>query len=449
MKKERKTIVNIKNVYLLGLVLIILILMTTSFTYALFTTSNIKNNVVNIKTGSLGLSVQCDDFNESNQITVAANTEENITIKVTNPNEVPVKYNLYYQLSTTADNTEIGYIESSDAAPDKNGDVLTKQGESGDTKIIKINIKNTKDTSITLSIGSSVGLYNKTLTFPSGKNIFVKSSKVFVCKRATELHTEECTQTDADLYCSGAGYTTSGSKGTTTITYGNLGVSNVLASGDAFDCDVNGDGVYDKDTERFYYVSDLYDTTSKTYNSDYAALIYYNNTTSGVADNTSSGLVAYDSSNINYQGPVTAIANLPTTTEWSNVSLSNTSRAILTEKGTTSTTGGPLPTAFSYEGYAARLLTAQEINKGCGITVGSYTTGELDSCNYLMENTKYSSSTLGTLGYWLETPRASTSTDVRDVYGDYRYVGSNTAYHLGDFGVRPAIEMKKSDIDYK
>ena len=68
---------------------------------------------------------------------------------------------------------------------------------------------------------------------------------------------------------------------------------------------------------------------------------------------------------------------------------------------------------FSYEEYAARLLTAKELMTGCNLTeVGRFTTGELDSCNYIMENTKYAKSSIGSYGPWLETPRASCSNDV-------------------------------------
>ena len=265
----------------------------------------------------------------------------------------------------------------------------------------------------------------------------------YKCIRATQLHTEECAQTNYTYYCGEAGYTASGSKGTTTITYGNLETEGTLTSGDAFDCDVNGDGTYDSSTERFYYVSDL------SNNSEYAVLIYYNNTTLGVSDNTYTSLIAYDSNNTNYSGPVTAITNLPTTTQWNNVSLSNTSRAITTETGTTSTTGGTLPTEFSYSGYAARLLTAQEVNSACNIIVGSYTTGELDGCNYLMENTKYSNSSIGTYGYWLETPYVSSSNNVWSAHAYNRSVRSaNYAYDSSGFGVRPVIEVLKTDIDY-
>ena len=69
----------------------------------------------------------------------------------------------------------------------------------------------------------------------------------YTCKRATSLHTEEC----LGVYCSGMGYKLDGSKGTTTITYGSLELSGTLTTGDTFDCDVNGDGVYNSETEIF------------------------------------------------------------------------------------------------------------------------------------------------------------------------------------------------------
>jgi hypothetical protein len=65
----------------------------------------------------------------------------------------------------------------------------------------------------------------------------------YVCRKAIILHTEECMQTDSEKYCSGAGHTKTGSKKTTTITYGQIGTNGSLASGDAFDCDVNSEGV--------------------------------------------------------------------------------------------------------------------------------------------------------------------------------------------------------------
>ena len=89
------------------------------------------------------------------------------------------------------------------------------------------------------------------------------------CKRAATLHTEVCNQTDSNYFCSGSGYKTGD-----TITYGNIGTKGVLTSGDAFDCDVNGDGVFDSETERFYYVSGKDADDSSDYATLYITIMY-------------------------------------------------------------------------------------------------------------------------------------------------------------------------------
>ena len=252
---------------------------------------------------------------------------------------------------------------------------------------------------------------NNTLSFDG------QDMKTIVCKRAEEktLHTDG------------------------THTFGSIGSKGTLSSGDAFDCNVNGDKTYDSETERFYYVTDMDDST--------AVLIYYNNVEKGKPSN--SKLVAYDSSGENFHGPRTAIEQLPSTSEWRNVSLTSSVRTITTEKGTNSTTGGSLPDGFSYAGKAARLLTAQEINKACNITSGKKKLGELDSCNYLMENTKYSNDSIENYGYWLENPHSGYSFLAWYVTGHHRNVGSSYSVStVGNFGVRPAIEVLKSNIEY-
>ena len=276
-----------------------------------------------------------------------------------------------------------------------------------------------------------------------------------LCKRAKMLHTETCTWTTTSYYCSADGYTSTGSMKTTTITYGNLGTTGTLTSGDAFDCDVNGDGVYDSATERFYYVSDMTNGVIKS--SNIAVLIYYNNVSGGVASNITK--YAYDESRKNNNGPVTAIKQLPTIAQWKNTSLINVTRAITNENGgNTVSLGGTienLSTAFSYEGYAARLLTAQEVSAGCGFTVGSMTVGQLGAkCRYLMENTVYSSSKIKAYGEWLESPKASTYSEddgnVWHVESRYRRIYYSYANIRGGEspGVRPAIEVLKSNISY-
>ena len=262
-----------------------------------------------------------------------------------------------------------------------------------------------------------------TLVF-NGVEIKEENKKV-ICKRAKEktLHTDG------------------------THTFGNMSVTQKkLNSGDAFDCDVNGDGTYDPNTERFYYVSDYYNTSTKEFEDDAAVLIYYNNVSKGKPSNNTA--YRYDAIKENWHGPRTAIEGLPSTSEWRNVSLKNSVRAILNENGENTAWGETLPDNFSYAGKSTRLLTVQEINKACGITAGNWIRGELNNCNYLMENTNYSNSDF-LYGYWIENP-----------YSVYSHYACNAWYVIGSDrsvsqdnvldakGVRPVIEVLKSNIEY-
>ena len=78
-----------------------------------------------------------------------------------------------------------------------------------------------------------------TLVF-NGVEIKEENKKV-VCKKATTLHKEKCEQTNNTYFCSAAGLTGQ------IMIYGTISSGN-LKSGDAFDCDVNGDGKYNSDT---------------------------------------------------------------------------------------------------------------------------------------------------------------------------------------------------------
>ena len=295
---------------------------------------------------------------------------------------------------------------------------------SGNTKALQLKNKENITGTIKYCNGNFT---NNTLVFDG------QDMKTIVCKGAKKetLHTEKCEQTDSTYYCSGAGFAGK------TITYGTV-PEKELKSGDAFDCDVNGDGTYDENTERFYYVTDKDDST--------AVLIYYNNVSKGQPSNSKA--YAYDSSRENFHGPRTAIEQLPSTSEWRNVSLKNSTRAILNENGGNTTKGEKLPSNFSYSGKAARLLTLQEVREATGIKVPSWNVGELDKCNYLMENTKYSNASIGNYGYWLENPHSGFSGDAWATLVNKRFVSNPSVSNFVERGARPAIEVLKSNIKY-
>ena len=285
-------------------------------------------------------------------------------------------------------------------------------------------------------------IFNVELSLVAEQTSQVTPTAKTICKRATTLHTEECN----NGRCVSDGYEVSGSKGTTTITYGNLGTEGTLTSGDAFDCDVNGDGVYDSTTERFYYVSDYYNTSTKNFEEDTAVLVYYNNVSGGLPLNSATYL--YDESGENSNGPVTAMKQLPTTTQWSNVNLKNSSRTILTNTLEDETNNGKLPTAFSYDGYATRFITTSEIGKGCGFSLESTGASQsIKSCLYLLENTYYSNRDYKR-HWWTETPVRVSPYYIWGVQADYSEINWDMANYNGNVGVRPVIEVAKTNIEY-
>ena len=327
-----------------------------------------------------------------------------------------------------------------------NNEIKEKQLlKSGDTTTIDVFIKYRDDISSVDLPGDDQNLaVSLSLMYTQADSSAVNYIKP-ICKRATTLHTEVCN----NWQCKEIGYKTGG-----TITYGSNGTSGKLTSGDAFDCDVNGDGVYDSSTERFYYVSGKGGDSS----SSYATLVYYNNVAQGNPSNTNTySFVSkddyilaggtesdYGTQGNNDKGPLTAIKQLPTTTQWKNVKLSNTTRNITDEKGTVRVNN------FSYSGYAARLLTTQEVEKACGISVGKGSYKELGVCDYLLENTQYATKNINN-GYWLEslcsaadTSWTSWQVDMTSVrVANYILVSSDTI-----FGVRPVIEVPKTLIIY-
>lgn len=214
---------------------------------------------------------------------------------------------------------------------------------------------------------------------------YAKWEKIVLCKSATILHTEECTRTTGGCYQ--AGYREGSGNNTKTIVYGTIPDSDTLTPGYAYDCDVNGDKVYDSSTERFYYL---------TTNGDNAVLISHNDF-EGENGQQNINNFAYDD----------IFNQLPTSNQWSN-----------------------LPIKFN--GKPARIPTYDELKAACGKNTLT-TTGDLDRCPYLLENSRFADAEQSQDGVWLEkingvTYRYHTNT---------RAVSSKTQVNT----VRPAIEV--------
>lgn len=255
--------------------------------------------------------------------------------------------------------------------------------------------------------------------------VLIESKKKYICKKATSLHKVKC-----DIYGNGRKGCNKAIGYGNTITYGTF-VDGNLKAGDAFDCDVNSDGVYDPESERFYYI---------TSEEEKSILIFYSN----INDQEK---YSYDISGESYHGPVTGYQYLPSTIEWNNEGLiSPGTRQIVTSTGSTNI-GAANIDVFSYEGKAARLLTYQELKSACG-NENMTTEGYLDNCNYLMENiNQYVRGNGGSNGYWLETPVYSTTS--YEVWQLACYERKLFSFNpIFTDGIRPVIEVLTSNIDY-
>ena len=424
---------------------------------------------VHFKTGSISVtdgSVSIEENTTQQAATIDSATQVSYAVKLALPGDfyeftVDVENTgtidaMIESVSSKLGNTEIttgtlpSYLDYSVTYSDGQAITTKQQLNSGDTETIKVRLEFKKDIEATDLPGEATTLnlnFQINYVQADGTAIEVPHPVVPKCIRATTLHTETCSNIYASYNCREAGYALNA-----TITYGNTTTTEgVLTTGDAFDCDVDGTGY----NQRFYYVSDYYDTSTQNFNEDVAVLIYYSNVRGGVANTSGTAYMAQtgactDYNGCNWYGPVTAIQQLPTTNQWSNISLYKDTRQILAEDNATTTAGGTLPTAFSYSGYAARLLTYQEAYQGCNSydkTPGS--TGGLDAkCQFLMEGTNFSNTSIGIYGPWLESPYTGISSYVWNVDSYTRRLLVSDAASNTHYGIRPTIEILKSEISY-
>lgn len=171
LKYILKKNLNIKNGYLIVIMITLLLVVGGYFSYAVFTTTNESKGALNIVTGNLYSYIDSTDLDVNKEVTLAPNEVKFITLKLTNINTIDAKINLYYSLSEPSDKLEIGYIRSSDAAPTNAGYVLEKSGSGKESKTIDLRIVNDDTKSIKISFGSDVGLESVPLDFPTGKSV--------------------------------------------------------------------------------------------------------------------------------------------------------------------------------------------------------------------------------------------------------------------------------------
>ncbi|MBR6532738.1 InlB B-repeat-containing protein, partial [Candidatus Saccharibacteria bacterium] len=227
---------------------------------------------------------------------------------------------------------------------------------------------------------------------------------LILCKKATELHVETCNVSGngcnkGNRYANATQYSVGDP-----ITFGAIASSNPVP-GDAYDCDMNGNGNYGdydettgKYTERFYYMRN---------NGDNAVLVFFANFSNGVINNAAEHTYEIDTAT----GVADVFNQLPTGQVWSNA-------------------------AIQFDGRNSRMLTLADVGAACGYAEGELIPGTstlTSQCEFLAESTKFSTTTGAKSGIWMDA--------------QYRYFGTDGFYISyqnklsSKNGVRPAIEV--------
>lgn len=448
-----------KSIILIGISTLLIITATVAVSYAYWSVTKVQNTTNVIATGCFNITISEEKNAIKLENTYPITDEKGMqstpfTFTIRNTCDINAVYTVNLEtlagsdldtrfIATKVNNEGIKKLGSLTSATLAESDSIESRviatGSLGPTKSITYDLRVWVDKDVTLNDNAQNKIFN-------GKIVVVAEAAPMPdpkCIRATTLHTEVHYRTES------------------LITYGNPSVTEkTLNVGDAFTCDVNGDGTYDESTERFYYVSDVYDTVNSTesdlkYDSQTAALIYYNNIyrDNGTLTLNNNAGTAYTTYN-GEMAPTIVLNHLPKTSEWSNVSLTNTIRQIRTLNNGLIVNYGSNSSlkTFTYTNSAARLLTIQEIARACdidNINTGSpmFNDNAMRKCEFLFENTPYALTGLNTYGYWLENYANDNINRAFYIYASNKQI-TNTYVDYSYPGARPVIEVSKVDIKY-
>ena len=162
------------KIYIIGVILISLLIIGSYFSYAMFTVTKEKNNAISIVTGSLDYKLTVDG-EETNTLTIPANTTKEFIITLSNPNSIRARFNFYF-ISSGGLASQTGYIMDceTNSMPEAKGVNLEKSGTSGSSNVYKIMVENNNNMEETITLGVEVGLDYNDLSLPRNGNLFTE-----------------------------------------------------------------------------------------------------------------------------------------------------------------------------------------------------------------------------------------------------------------------------------
>ena len=164
--------VSFSKIYVISMVLISLLVLGTYFSYAMFTVSKERGDAISIVTGNLNYELLIDGEN-SNTLVVESNSSKEFIITLNNINNRMARFNFYY-VGSLDEGVSLGYVidEGYNATPLSVGVNLESSGSAGSSNVYKIIVRNTTNSSKTITLGVSVGLDYNNLSLPSDGHLF-------------------------------------------------------------------------------------------------------------------------------------------------------------------------------------------------------------------------------------------------------------------------------------
>ena len=167
IKKFLRKHINLRNNYLLVLMVLSISFLVIYSSYALFVVSKTKMGAYNITAGTINVELTSEALDTNKQITVNANDSQEFEVTLTNKSSVPAKVILYYKMinpTSPSEDIMVGYKTDTAFPPISTGSILSSSGLSDDHSSYTLIIKNDSSESTTIEIGVKVGLSSPALT---------------------------------------------------------------------------------------------------------------------------------------------------------------------------------------------------------------------------------------------------------------------------------------------
>ena len=162
----------ISKIYMICVILIAFLLLTSYFSYAMFTVSKEKSNAISIVTGTLSYVLKIDGVS-TDKLVVGPKEEKTFTITLSNPNERMARFNFYY-LNNLPSGVFAGYkiIDNYNTPPIDTGVNLEKVNTISSSQTYQIVLANHTEEEQIINLGVSVGLDYNNLSLPSNGHLF-------------------------------------------------------------------------------------------------------------------------------------------------------------------------------------------------------------------------------------------------------------------------------------